>query len=212
MKVAFLHKGGSLIYIGISNAKDESVSFLKKQLEFIHCQLISLTTQNLIHTLKSNPSYDVVNDIYEQTHLLKTICNSADKDPGTFLNQFLPLRMHPNTRESIEITIKRYKPESEKYLYGAVLTDKTVVALIKHNPKIIVFPAGKLYLVINNFKRYQPVIQLHQCQHAATPREGALLRQHVHARHDRGIQTQRLLPSRAVHWSQTDIRLRGGEG
>ena len=105
-----------------------------------------MTTQNLISTLKTNPSYDVVNDIYSSTPLIRAICNSTDKDPGTFLNQFLPLRMHPNTRESIEITIKRYKPESEKYLYGVVLTDKTVVALIKHNPKIIVFPAGKISL------------------------------------------------------------------
>jgi hypothetical protein len=70
------------------------------------------------------------------------ICNFADKDPSIFLNQFLPLRMHPNTRESIEITVKRYKPESDRYLYGVILTERTVVAMIKHNPKIIVFPAG----------------------------------------------------------------------
>jgi len=69
--------------------------------------------------------------------------------------------MHPNTRESIEITIKRYKPESEKYLYGVLLTDKTVVAIIKHNPKIIVFPAGNI-LFVNSFKRHQFVIQLHK--------------------------------------------------
>jgi len=49
--------------------------------------------------------------------------------------------MHPNTRDSIEISVRRYKPESQKYLYGVILTDKTVVAIIKHNPKIIVFPA-----------------------------------------------------------------------
>jgi len=55
--------------------------------------------------------------------------------------------MHPNTRESIEITVKRYKPESEKYLYGVIMTEKTVVAIIKHNPKIIVFPAGKLLFI-----------------------------------------------------------------
>jgi hypothetical protein len=36
-KVAFLHKGGCLIYIALSKAKEESVSYLKKQLEFIHC-------------------------------------------------------------------------------------------------------------------------------------------------------------------------------
>lgn len=35
-KIAFLQKG-SLVYIALSNAKEESVSFLKKQLEFLHC-------------------------------------------------------------------------------------------------------------------------------------------------------------------------------
>lgn len=91
--------------------------------------------------------------------------------------------MHPNTRESIEITIKRYKPESEKYLYGAVLTDKTVVALIKHNPKIIVFPAGN-YTLFNNFKRYQSVIQLYQCEFNKIIREITLFCEHVYARND----------------------------
>lgn len=81
--------------------------------------------------------------------------------------------MHPNTRESIEITIKRYKPESEKYLYGAVFTERTVVALIKHNPKIIVFPAGKIsfYMFFYYFKRYQFAIQLHKCEYAKIVRK-----------------------------------------
>jgi len=36
-KVAFMHKGGALIYIALSKSKEESVSFLKKQLELLHC-------------------------------------------------------------------------------------------------------------------------------------------------------------------------------
>jgi hypothetical protein len=102
MKVAFLHKGNSLIYIALSKVKDESVSFMRKQLEMLHCQLISIATQSVIKAIKKNPSFDVVNDIYHSTGLLKTMCHTADKDPATFLNAFLPLRMHIKTKEAIE--------------------------------------------------------------------------------------------------------------
>ena len=102
MKVAFLNKGNSLIYIAISKVQDESVSFLKKQLEILHLQLISIATQSIVKAMKRNPSFDVVNDIYHSTGLLKTLCQTTDKDPATFLNSFLPLRMHPKTKEAID--------------------------------------------------------------------------------------------------------------
>jgi len=85
-KVAFLHKGGSLIYLALSTSNKESVSFLKKQLENLHCQLISIGTSSLLKTLKSNPSYDVMSEIYPQAHLLKNMCYNSEKDPATFLN------------------------------------------------------------------------------------------------------------------------------
>jgi hypothetical protein len=62
MKVAFLHKGGALIYMGLSKERTESFSYLKKQLEILHLQMIANTTQQIIKTLKYNPSYDVVNE------------------------------------------------------------------------------------------------------------------------------------------------------
>ena len=60
----------------------------------------------------------------------------------------------------IEVSAKRYKPETSDYLYGLLLTSRTVIAIIKNNPKIIVFPAGKLTF-IHNFKRYQFAFQFH---------------------------------------------------
>jgi len=37
-------------------------------------------------TLKQNPSYDVVNEIYDQTPLITNACKYSDRDPATFLN------------------------------------------------------------------------------------------------------------------------------
>jgi hypothetical protein len=50
----------------------------------------------------------------------------------------MPLRMHAKTREAVEQTVKRYKPPSDEYYYGLVIIDKTVIAVMKNNPKIIV--------------------------------------------------------------------------
>lgn len=36
MKCAFLHKGGSLVYFGLSKVPGESAEFLKRQLEVLH--------------------------------------------------------------------------------------------------------------------------------------------------------------------------------
>lgn len=98
--------------------------------------------------MKKNPSFDVVNDIFHSTNLLKEICCTMDKDPATFLNSFLPLRMHPKTKDAIEQTIKRFKPQSDTVYFGLILADQSVVAIIKNNPKIVVFPAGKLYIYV----------------------------------------------------------------
>lgn len=66
--------------------------------------------------------------------------------------------MHPNTRDSVEQTVKRYKPISDAYLFGLIFTEKTVVCIIKENSKIIVFPAD-INLLFNyidvNIKRLQ---------------------------------------------------------
>jgi len=65
-----MYKGESLIYFGFTRSASESNSFLRRQLEVLHMQVISITTISLINTLKFNPSFDVVTDIYEHAALL----------------------------------------------------------------------------------------------------------------------------------------------
>jgi hypothetical protein len=63
-------------------------------------------------------------------------------DPFTFLGNFLPLRMHPKTREQIDLTVKRFKPAEGSFFYGIILANKTVVAIIKNDQNIAVVPTG----------------------------------------------------------------------
>lgn len=85
-KVSFMHKGDCLIYIALSKNENESVTFLKRQLEMLHSQIISLTTKNLIKTLQYNPSYDVINDIFDHHQQINNFINNMPGDPSTFLN------------------------------------------------------------------------------------------------------------------------------
>lgn len=141
-KVAIVHKGSSLIYFAMSKCPHESVSFLRHQLENLHLQIISITTQQLIHQLRINPSFDVVTDIYHHEHLLNEQVDTLSRDPYTFTNYFMPLRMHPQTRDQVNEIITKNKPTSKKMLYGLILGERTVVALIKSNSKISVIPSG----------------------------------------------------------------------
>ena len=68
------------------------------------------------------------------------------KDPFTFTNFFVPLRLHLETKDEIMKIVSRIKPDHGFY-YGAILAEKTVVALIKNDPKITVIPAGNLQLL-----------------------------------------------------------------
>lgn len=70
-KFVFLTKGNCLIYIALSRQRGESISFLKKQLEMIHLQLISISTKQVIRMLNDNPSFDLMQEMWNGLPLLK---------------------------------------------------------------------------------------------------------------------------------------------
>jgi DNA-binding MurR/RpiR family transcriptional regulator len=51
-KVAFITKGDVLIYLALSRDKRESITSLKKQLEVLHLQFVSLTTSLVLEHLR----------------------------------------------------------------------------------------------------------------------------------------------------------------
>lgn len=69
-----------------------------------------------------------------------------NKDPFSFLNQYLPLRVHPKTRDFIHNQVLQHKPEGNPY-YGMVLGQRSVAAIIKNTNNIEVVPSGKEYNV-----------------------------------------------------------------
>jgi len=60
---------------------------------------------------------------------LSTYCDFVWQDPATFLNLYMPLRLHPMTRSAINNIIVRHKPkkrvENEEKIDFSVLTDLT---------------------------------------------------------------------------------------
>ncbi len=64
-------------------------------------------------------------------------------DPFTFLQAFLPLRLHSITRNVIDVIVNKYKPRGDRYYYGLIIAERTVVGVIKNDKKVSIVPTGK---------------------------------------------------------------------
>ena len=132
-----------MIYIALSRVKAESVSFLKKQLEMLHLQIISITSRQVIEMLKMNPSFDLMGEMYTGLPLVRRMAAGANKSMATFLNMFQPLTMTKQVHESVEFVLQRNKPPPESFFFGVLLAETTVVGVFKSSQRTIVQPAGK---------------------------------------------------------------------
>jgi hypothetical protein len=103
-----------------------------------------MTTSKVLDHLRQNPSYDLVNEFSDYYHFMDNQVGNMIRDPFTFLNNFLPLRFHPKTREQINQFFIQHKPEGNPY-FGMVLGQRTVAAILKNDKKIDIVPAGKLF-------------------------------------------------------------------
>ena len=74
------------------------------------------------------------------------------------------MRLHPRTRELVEVAISDSKPEiADKYLFGLILAERSVIHIIKNDDKLSVGATGKndsFYI----FHRYQHDSELYQCK------------------------------------------------
>jgi len=116
-KICFMTSGGkssegALIYIALSKSKKESLSHLRKQLNMIHSMIISAGTGHIISSLKSNPNFDILNNpaIRDELPTITQLCDYLWQDPATLLNLYLPLRLHPMSRNAVNNVILRHKP------------------------------------------------------------------------------------------------------
>ena len=91
--------------------------------------------------LRDNTTYDMLNEvrIREAIEPLGKYCKYIFQDPATFLNLYLPLRLHPMTRSAINSIIVRHKPskkqEDPEKIDFSVLTDTTPPGDEKSAPK-----------------------------------------------------------------------------
>ena len=82
------------------------------------------------------------------------------RDPFTFTNFFIPLRMHAETKDKISAVVSRLKPDSKEIYFGLILAEKSVVGVIKNDPVITIIPSGKL-IAYDFHDRYPNIAQLH---------------------------------------------------
>jgi len=100
----------------------------------------------------------------------------------------LPLRIHPRTREAIDVIMEKKKPINDKLFFGAIIGERAVVSIIKEDPKIVAVPAGKILLLLRFFKRYQPDIQSYPDKLSKIDQKHSMFRLNLPPRFDRRIE------------------------
>ena len=66
----------------------EVTSYLRKQLEYLHIQFISLMTSSVINLLQMRPNLDVKGNIMGLEKTLDMMCEVTQKSPACFLQAF----------------------------------------------------------------------------------------------------------------------------
>ena len=78
----------------------------------LHCYIISHGTKKIVRNFQTNHNYDFGTDPSMSKHIdsIHSYCNFVWQDPSVFLNLYLPLRLHPMTRQTINSIVLKYKP------------------------------------------------------------------------------------------------------
>jgi hypothetical protein len=66
----------------------------------LHCYIITAGTKAIMTQLRNDVNYDPLDELKIRQAMppLNTYCKFVWQDPATFLNLYLPLRLHPMTR------------------------------------------------------------------------------------------------------------------
>jgi len=114
--------------------------------------------------------------VYRLLPSLSFLCSTMRKNPSTFLNCYLPLRIHPLTRQTVDHIIHKHRlalqsninsdggekllgeqpnaeadKEEDSFYYGIMFMDESVVTVFKNNQNIRVTPSD--VNVILNFMK-----------------------------------------------------------
>ena len=87
----------------------EPISYIRKQLEYLHIQFISLMTSSVLNLLKMRPNLDVKTNIVGLEKTLDMMCETTNKSPSCFLQAFQPLRIPMTCREVFNQAVRSAK-------------------------------------------------------------------------------------------------------
>lgn len=136
-KIAFLHKS-HLIFVCVSSESQKSIEQLELELNYVYNQIISIVTLSLIEKIFSRHSnYDLRNKLTGTEKLVTNIIKRFNNDYGMLLNcvNSYPLRFE--TRDQIARMIAAQISGIKYVLFGLLLFDNKLVALIRPKTKNI---------------------------------------------------------------------------
>lgn len=96
--VVFLKKG-KMIFIALSK-KNDTISFLISQLEYLYLQLVSIITADRLTRLEDNPS-NLYNALSDTNELFEQIITYTTNSMSSLLNSFQILVMDSNARNRL---------------------------------------------------------------------------------------------------------------
>jgi len=68
--------------------RKESSTFIRRQLEFLHLQFVSLVTGNVNQQLEKKPNLDIKTSITGLERTMDMMCDMSQKSPSVFLQAF----------------------------------------------------------------------------------------------------------------------------
>ena len=136
-KVVFLHKS-HLIFICVSSEPDKCIEQLELELNYVYNQIISVVTLSLIEKIFArHHNYDLRNKLSGTEKLLTNIIKRFGTDFGMLLNCVTSYPLRFETRDQIARMLAQQISSIKYVLFGLLLFDNKLVALIRPKTKNI---------------------------------------------------------------------------
>lgn len=146
-KVVFLHKS-HLIFVCVSNEVDKCVEQLELELNYVYNQILSVVTLSLVEKVFARyNNYDLRNKLTGTEKLLTNIIYRFNNDFGMLLNCVNSFPLQFEIRDQIARIIAQQISPFRYVLFGLLLYDNRLVALIRPKTKNI-HPVD-VHLIVN---------------------------------------------------------------
>lgn len=135
-----------ICYVAITKYK-ENTSYLRSQLEYLHLQVISLITSQILETLKDRPNLDIRNSVAGLEKPLHMMSEMVKRSPACFLNAFPVITLHSLLRKDLAQLVEENKPSD--FYYGMIVSYSTVLAIVENKKENPIVCAPDINLIFN---------------------------------------------------------------